>query len=110
MIERIESNMGKISVIVPVYNAEKYLNYALSSICGQTYQNLEILLIDDGSTDNSLKCCEEWAKKDKRIRVFHQENAGASAARNAGIEHASGQYVMFMDGDDWIDRDMYENM
>lgn len=100
--------MKKISIIVPVYNAEKYLHYALNSICGQTYQNLEILLIDDGSTDNSLKCCEEWAKKDTRIRVFHQENAGASAARNVGIEMATGQYVMFMDGDDWIESNMLE--
>lgn len=100
--------MDKISIIVPVYNAEKYIDKALQSICGQTYQNLEILLIDDGSTDNSLLCCEEWRHKDERILVHHQENAGASAARNKGIELATGKYLMFIDGDDWIEKNMIE--
>lgn len=100
--------MDKISIIVPVYNAEKYIDQALNSICGQTYQNLEILLIDDGSTDNSLERCNEWAKRDERIKIHHQENAGASAARNAGIERAAGKYLMFIDGDDWIEANMLD--
>ena len=100
--------MEKISVILPVYNVEKYIDCSLKSICGQTHQNLEILLIDDGSTDHSLQKCEEWAKKDARIRVHHQKNAGASAARNAGIELATGKYIMFMDADDWIEKRMLE--
>ena len=100
--------MHKISIIVPVYNAEKYIDVALQSICGQTYKELEIILVDDGSTDKSLARCEEWAKKDGRIIVHHQENAGASAARNKGLELATGKYVMFIDGDDWIEKNMLE--
>ena len=100
--------MDKISIIVPVYNAEKFIDSALQSICGQTHENLEILLIDDGSNDNSLVCCKEWSNKDNRILVYHQENAGASAARNKGIELATGKYLMFMDGDDWIEKNMLE--
>lgn len=100
--------MDKISIIVPIYNAENYINSALESICGQTYQNLEILLIDDGSTDRSLECCHQWSRKDARIKVYHQENAGASAARNKGIELAAGKYLMFVDGDDWIEPNMLE--
>ena len=100
--------MEKISIIVPVYNAEKYIDKALRSICGQTYSNLEILLIDDGSTDGSLTRCKAWCKKDQRIRVYYQENAGASAARNRGIELATGKYLMFIDGDDWIEKNMLE--
>jgi len=100
--------MEKISVILPVYNVEKYMDCSLQSICGQTHQNLEILLIDDGSTDGSLKKCEEWAAKDERIRIYHQENAGASAARNKGIELATGKYIMFVDADDWIEKNMLE--
>ena len=100
--------MYKISIIVPVYNAENYIDIALQSICGQTYPHLEIILVDDGSTDNSLAHCEEWAKKDARIIVYHQENAGASAARNKGIELATGKYIMFIDGDDWIEKNMLE--
>lgn len=100
--------MDKISIIVPVYNVEKYIDHSLKSVCGQTYQNLEILLIDDGSTDQSLARCEAWAKEDERIRVHRQENAGASAARNRGIELATGKYLMFMDADDWIEANMLE--
>ena len=100
--------MEKISVILPVYNVEKYIDISLKSICGQTYQNLEILLIDDGSTDGSLKKCQAWATKDERIIVYHQENAGASVARNKGIELATGKYVMFVDADDWTEKNMLE--
>lgn len=97
-----------MSVIVPVYNSEAYLAMALQSICAQTYQNLEILLIDDGSLDKSLEICKAWAEKDSRIKVVHQENAGASAARNKGIELAEGTYLLFMDADDWIEKNMIE--
>lgn len=100
--------MDKLSIVVPVYNAEKYIDQALESICGQTYQNLEILLIDDGSNDNSLERCEAWAAKDKRVKVYHQKNAGASVARNKGIEAATGKYLMFIDADDWIEANMLE--
>jgi len=100
--------MYKISIIVPVYNAENYIDIALQSICGQTYKDLEIILVDDGSSDKSLERCQEWAKKDERILVHHQANAGASAARNKGLELATGKYVMFIDGDDWIEKNMIE--
>lgn len=100
--------MDKISIIVPVYNAENYIEQCLESLCGQTYENIEVLLIDDGSSDESLVKCQEWAKKDGRVKVYHQENAGASAARNKGIELATGKYLMFVDGDDWIEADTLE--
>ncbi|MBQ8279982.1 MAG: glycosyltransferase family 2 protein [Roseburia sp.] len=100
--------MEKVTIIIPVYNAEKYIDDVLTSVCGQTYSELEILLIDDGSADDSLNRCEEWAKKDARIRVFHQENSGVSDARNKGLELATGKYVMFMDSDDWIEKNMIE--
>lgn len=100
--------MDKISIIIPVYNAEKYIDDMLASVCGQTYSELEILLIDDGSKDNSLKCCNRWKEKDKRIIVAHQENAGVSVARNKGLEMATGKYVMLMDSDDWIEKNMIE--
>lgn len=91
----------KISVIIPVYNSQKYLPECIESIRKQTYQNLEILLIDDGSKDESGKICDEYAEKDKRIHVIHQKNSGTSAARNTGLKHATGDYVMFMDNDDY---------
>ena len=97
-----------ISVIVPVYNVEKYLNRCVDSIINQTYKNLEIILVDDGSPDNCGKICDEYAKKDKRIKVIHKENGGQSDARNKGIEIAKGKYVGFVDSDDWIDKNMYE--
>ena len=97
-----------VSVIVPVYNVEKYLARCVDSITSQTYENLDIILVDDGSTDNSGRICDEYAKKDTRIRVIHQKNKGASAARNCGITAASGNYIGFIDSDDWIDKDMYE--
>lgn len=97
-----------ISVIVPVYNVEAFLPKCLDSVTGQTYRNLEILLIDDGSTDSSGQICDQYARKDSRIRVIHQENQGLAAARNTGLDEAAGAYVAFVDSDDWIDRDMYE--
>lgn len=99
-----------ISVIIPVYKVEPYLRKCLDSVAGQTYQNLEIILVDDGSPDNCGAICEEYAGRDARIQVIHRENGGLSAARNTGLEAASGAYLGFVDSDDWIEPDMYERM
>lgn len=98
--------MERISVIVPVYNGEKYLERCLESIRKQTYQELQILVIDDGSTDQTLFISREYEKKDSRIRVIHQENQGVSAARNRGIQEAQGEYLLFVDADDFIAENM----
>lgn len=95
--------MSKISIIVPVYKVEKYLNRCLDSIIAQTFTDWECILIDDGSPDNSGKNCDEYAKKDERFVVIHQENAGVSAARNAGLDIAKGEYITFVDSDDWVE-------
>ena len=89
-----------ISVIVPVYNVEQYLPHCIDSILTQTFTDFEVLLIDDGSTDNSGRICDEYAKKDNRIRVFHKENGGVSSARNVGLDNAEGEFLGFVDGDD----------
>jgi glycosyltransferase involved in cell wall biosynthesis len=99
--------MAKISIIVPVFNTAAYLTRCLESLFGQVHVDLEIILINDGSTDNSGELCESFAQRDKRIRVIHQANAGLSAARNAGLTVATGDYVGFVDSDDWITTDMY---
>lgn len=99
-----------ISVVVPVYNAEKYLDKCIQSIINQKYSNLEIILVDDGSKDNSLELCKKYAESDKRIKVIHKENEGVSTARNSGIEVASGDFIAFIDSDDYIDENMYFNM
>lgn len=99
-----------ISIIVPVYNMEKYLDRCMTSILNQTYENLEIILVDDGSTDNSPKLCDDYATKDSRIKVIHKENGGLSDARNAGLGIATGEYIGYVDSDDWIELDMYERM
>lgn len=96
-----------ISVIVAVYNVEKYLPYCLNSIIEQTYTNLEIILVDDGSTDNSGKICDDYAKKDKRIKVIHQQNYGVSYTRNIGLKYARGEFITFMDSDDILFADVY---
>lgn len=106
----MEESVDKISIIVPIYNAEDYLNYSLKSICNQTYRDLEILLIDDGSTDSSLELCKDWAKKETRIKVIHKENGGVSTARNCGLDEATGSYVMFVDADDSIALNMVETL
>ena len=98
----------KISVIVPVYNVEQYLERCVDSIINQTYKNLEIILVNDGSTDNSGQLCDELARKDDRIRVIHKKNGGLSDARNVGIDEAEAELVGFIDSDDYIDEDMYE--
>lgn len=97
-----------ISIIVPVYNVEKYLRECLDSILVQTYEDIEIILVDDGSLDGSLKICQEYEKKDKRIIVYHKENSGVSDTRNYGIERASGEYISFCDADDVIAPELYE--
>lgn len=99
-----------ISVIVPVYNAEQYLAECLDSILGQTYHNLEVILINDGSTDNSLKVIEEYAENDVRIKAFSIENSGPAKCRNFGLEHFSGDYLMFIDSDDYICKDLIESL
>ena len=99
-----------ISIIVPLHNVEQYLERCINSILQQTYENLEIILIDDGSTDTSGKICDEYAGRDCRIKVIHKEKAGVSAARNAGFAIATGTYIGCVDSDDWIEPDMYETM
>ena len=102
--------MDLISVIVPVYKVEQYLDKCVQSIVDQTYKNLEIILVDDGSPDNCGKMCDEWAKKDSRIKVIHKENGGQSDARNAGMAVATGDWIAFVDSDDWIEPQMYQSM
>ncbi|MBQ8946849.1 MAG: glycosyltransferase [Lachnospiraceae bacterium] len=99
-----------VSVCVAVYNSEAYLPRSIDSILVQTYDNLEIILVDDGSTDHSGDICDEYARKDSRIKVYHKPNGGLYTTRNAGIEAATGDYICFLDGDDYIDKDMYEHM
>lgn len=96
-----------VSIIVPVYNVEEYLARCVDSLVEQTYTQLEILLVDDGSKDNSGKICDEYARKDPRIRVIHKENGGLSSARNAGLDAARGEFVGFVDSDDWVEKDTY---
>lgn len=102
--------MDLISVIIPVYNTEKYLDACVESVAGQTYDNLEIILVDDGSADNCPAMCDEWARRDSRIRVIHKENGGQGEARNAGIEAARGEYIGFVDSDDIVSPVMYERL
>lgn len=99
-----------ISIIVPVYNVEKYLKKCVYSILNQSYKNLEVILVNDGSTDNSGKICDELSREDSRINVYHKDNGGLSDARNYGVAKANGEYVGFVDSDDYIDQYMYENL
>ncbi len=100
----------KVSIIIPVYNVQTYIEECLKSLLQQTYKNLEIILVNDGSTDNSGIICDKYAEADTRIRVFHKENGGVSSARNVGLQNVTGDYVTFVDPDDWIEPDMYEKM
>jgi len=102
--------MPKLSVIVPVYNTEKYLRECIDSILGQTFTDFELILVDDGSTDSSGAICDEYAQMDERIHVIHQKNGGITVARKSGVRHATGEYVTFVDSDDWIHKDMYRIM
>ena len=99
-----------ISVIVPVYNTEKYLDRCIQSVLAQTYTDFELLLVDDGSTDSSGAICDKYAEKDFRVRVFHKKNGGSSSARNMGLDNARGEWIAFVDSDDWIDSEMYSEM
>lgn len=101
----------KFSIIIPVYNVEKYLNECVESVLNQTYKNMEIILVDDGSTDSSPKICDSYAEKDKRIKVIRKENGGLSSARNFGMKAMTGDYVLFLDSDDfWDDNRVLENL
>lgn len=102
-MRKITRNMPLVSIIIPVYNTKKYLDKCLDSVCAQTYSQLEIIAINDGSTDGSESFLREYSKKDDRIRIIMQTNQGLSAARNTGLECSTGEYVMFLDSDDWID-------
>ena len=100
----------KLSIIVPIYEVGEYLNECIQSIVKQNYSNLEVILVDDGSKDNSPALCDNWASKDSRIKVIHKPNNGLVSARKAGLEIATGDYIGYVDGDDWIEEDMYTNM
>lgn len=100
----------KFSVIIPVYNCENYISRCVSSVIEQVYTNFEIILVDDGSTDKSLEICEHWAKLDKRIKVIKQKNQGPGVARNQGIKKATGEYIVFIDSDDYVDVDYFERV
>ena len=102
--------MPKLSVIVPVYNTEKYLRECIDSILAQTFTDFELILVDDGSTDGSGAICDEYAAKDLRIQVIHQQNGGITIARKSGVQIARGEYVTFVDSDDWVDKNMYHTM
>lgn len=102
--------MPKLSVIVPVYNTEKYLRECIDSILAQTFTDFELILVDDGSTDGSGAICDEYAVKDSRIQVIHQQNSGATVARRQGVTHACGEYIAFVDSDDWISQSQYQEM
>ncbi len=100
----------KISVIVPVYNVEEYLARCVDSVLAQTYENLEVILVDDGATDTSGTICDDFAAKDSRVKVIHKENGGLSSARNTGLEAATGECIAFVDSDDWIEPDAYAHL
>jgi len=102
--------MPKLSIIVPVYKVEPYIHKCVDSILNQTYTDFELILVDDGSPDNCGKICDEYAQKDERVRVIHKENGGLSDARNFGLKEVKGEYVSFIDSDDWVDLDLYSNV
>lgn len=101
-------NKGLVSIIIPIYNVAQYLDNCIKSACEQTYKNIEIILIDDGSTDGSAEICDKWAEKDIRIKVIHKKNGGPSNARNAGLEVSKGKYIFFLDGDDSVDLNLLD--
>lgn len=102
--------MVRLSIVVPVYNAELFLEKCISSLLAQTFSDFEVILVDDGSTDNSLEICKAFAQRDSRVKIFAQENFGQSKARNVGLDAAVGEFIAFCDSDDWIDSDYYENL
>lgn len=100
--------MPLFSIIIPVYNVEKYLNKCVDSVLNQTFTDFEVILVDDGSTDNCPAICDSYAEKDKRVKVIHKPNGGLINARKSGLEIADGNYIGFVDSDDWIEPEMYE--
>lgn len=100
----------KISVIIPIYKAEKYICWCLDSVLAQTYKDFEVILVDDGSPDTCPQICDEYVKKDIRVKVIHQKNGGAAAARNTGLDNAAGEYISFIDADDWLENNMLERL
>lgn len=102
--------MPKVTVVVPVFNVEKYLHQCIESLLNQTYRNLEIILVDDGSTDNSGAICDKYRQKDQRIKVIHKCNQGLGFARNSGMKETTSDYITFMDSDDYADEDMIEEL
>lgn len=102
--------MDTVSIIIPVYKVERYLSQCVESVVKQTYQKLEIILVDDGSPDNCPAMCDAWGKKDERIRVIHKQNGGLSSARNAGLDVCTGEFIVFVDSDDWLEPDYVEKM
>lgn len=100
----------KVTIIVPVYNVEKYLTCCIGSILSQSFKDFELLLIDDGSSDLSGEICDDYVEKDARIRVFHKENGGVSSARNLGLENAQGEWICFIDSDDWVEVDFLKEL
>ena len=103
-------NTGLVSIVIPIYKSEKYLDECIRSIVEQSYRNLEIWLVDDGSPDACPRICDEWAQKDSRIHVIHKKNAGSGMARNTGMENATGEYICFFDSDDYLLPDAKEKM
>jgi glycosyltransferase involved in cell wall biosynthesis len=110
VVEVVSMKDDLISVIIPVYNVDKYIDRCLESIVSQTYSNLEIIVVDDGSTDESLSICDKWMNRDGRIKVIHKKNGGVSSARNVGLEISRGAYIVFVDPDDYIETSMIEIM
>lgn len=106
----VDNFTPEISIIIPVYNVEKYLRRCVDSVLNQTFKNIEIILVNDGSKDNCGKICDEYKQQDSRVKVFHKENGGLSSARNSGLEIAKGQFIGFVDSDDWVASDMYEHL
>ena len=109
-MKEVSNKEPLISVIIPVYKVEKYLKRCIDSVINQTYKNLEIILVDDGSPDNCPKICDDYSKKDKRIKVIHKKNGGVSAARNKGLKLSNGDYIVFVDSDDWLEYNFVEEM
>lgn len=103
-------NSPKISIIVPVYNVEQYLENCINSVLNQSFRNFQLILVDDGSKDSSGEICDRFVQKDSRVKVIHKSNAGVSAARNAGIDIATGQFICFIDSDDWIESEYLQKI
>lgn len=109
-MKEVKTNMPKISIIVPVYKTEKYIHRCIDSILNQKFQDFELILVDDGSPDKCPAICDEYSVMDNRIKVIHKQNVGVSAARNTGLDIAEGEYITFVDSDDWIEQEMYQSM